>query len=174
MGLSYPESQRLGPHVAALHPDHPGNATAPVPSLPTASVVAAKKVPRTVKNALGQNKTEAAFDRHLADLKVLGKIEHYEWESVNLRLAGRTWLRLDFLVRLRGPRLVFLDVKGKEWEDDAAVKMKVAAEQHQWLATFWVVRRCGASWECRPVLPRTGLGRMVIGDPWLEDSTHVR
>lgn len=75
------------------------------------------------------NKSEAAYARHLEQLKLAGEIARWEFESVKLRLADRTFYTPDFLVMLPDGLIEFHEVKGF-WEDDARVKIKVAAEQH--------------------------------------------
>ena len=164
MGLTRADAERCG--IGHLYPAEGGEAMArtKAPGRPRI----------TGKNGLGQNKTEAAFDRHLADLRAAGRIRDYRWEPFKLRLAAKTYLDVDFVV-LPAPAtavlnvcpLVLIDVKGGPVEDDAAVKMKVAADRFAWLGTFWVVRKAGASWESTPVTPQGGFGRPLPGDQWL-------
>jgi hypothetical protein len=95
-------------------------------------------------NELGQNKTEARFDRKLADLKHGGHIVDYSFESLKFRLAGRTWYTPDFVAALPGGSMIVYEVKGF-WRDDARVKIKVAAEMYphfRWFAVRWV----GGEW----------------------------
>lgn len=166
MGLTYPEAERLG--LAHEHPDHPsrrGQAVPPV-EIP-GNVVPAGKRPRIARvNDKGQNKTEAAFDDYLADLERSGVIQHYAFEPITLRLAAKTRLTLDFAVSF--PKLHLIDVKGGPWEDDAAVKMKVAVDKFSWLAGFWVVRRGprGKGWEFRRVTRLSGLEPVTNGHPF--------
>jgi len=104
----------------------------------------------TVKNELGQNKTEARYDGHLAELKAQGRISDYGFEAFNWRLAGRTWLRIDFAVWLPDGKLIAIDVKGF-MEEDAAVKVKILAEIRPRLPVYlvsyqrgaWTYRVCG-------------------------------
>ena len=117
---------------------------------PPAAATATPKRRGTVRNDLGQNKTEARYDNHLSDLKAVGQVRDYAFESFKFRLAGRTWLTPDFAVWMPDDRLIVIDVKG--WlEDDAAVKVKVLAEMRPRLAVYlvslernaWVYRSCG-------------------------------
>lgn len=75
------------------------------------------------------NKTEAAYASRLSLLRASGEIVDYKFESMNLRLADKTWYKPDFSVYLPNGSMEFHEVKG-HWEDDARVKIKVAAEQY--------------------------------------------
>jgi hypothetical protein len=55
-----------------------------------------------------------------------GEIQAYRFEPIKLRLADRTFYTPDFMV-IRDDQIEFHEVKGF-WEDDARVKIKVAAE----------------------------------------------
>ena len=105
-----------------------------------------KRVVRTTgKNEKGQNKTEAAFDRHLADIKYRGGIKEYWFEAVKFRLAGRCYYTPDFYVIRDDDLHLCYEVKGF-WRDDARVKFKVAAEKFPHI--HWVaVRRINGEWE---------------------------
>lgn len=107
------------------------------------------------------NRTEQAYAAHLAKRKLAGEILGYEFEAVKLRLADNTHLTVDFMVYSASGEIEFHDTKGAKKirrangsagftplvEDDAAVKMKVAAERfpfrfcHAFLTPAgWVVR----------------------------------
>lgn len=73
------------------------------------------------------NKTEQAYANYLEVLRAGGEILWWKYEGMNLRLAPRTYLRIDFNVVLADGTLSMQDVKGFV-EDDALVKLKVAAE----------------------------------------------
>lgn len=62
----------------------------------------------------------------------------FAFEPHKLRLADRTFYTPDFGVLLMDGTFEFHEVKG-HWEDDARVKIKVAAEQH-WMFKFVAVR----------------------------------
>ena len=89
------------------------------------------------------NKTEEAYAQMLELRKRAGEILDYRYEAVKLRLAAKTFLTMDFLVVI--PDAIELhEVKG-HWEDDARVKIKVAAEQYPWFR-FVAVSRIGKAW----------------------------
>src|SRR5262245_38377650 len=73
------------------------------------------------------NKTEARYAFELEVLKRGGKIIWYAFEPITLRLAKRTSYTPDFLVMHNDGSLEFVETKG-HWEDDARVKIKVAAK----------------------------------------------
>ena len=100
---------------------------------PTARV----PTPRHASPAAGLNKTELRYQHLLELMKHAGTIrEHLRHESINLRLATKTWWRPDFPVITLDGRLEFHEIKGF-WRDDARVKFKVAAELYPWF-TFRV------------------------------------
>ena len=157
MGLTYEQACRLG--LGHEHPDHPSNRREPPEPafLPTGTKARLPKV-----NAKGQNKTEARFDAILEGLKHERRIEHYAFESVRLRLAGRTTYAPDFLVV--ADRIIFVEVKG-HMRDDAAVKVKVAAELHPW-AAFFVAFSDKRSFDIRRVTASGGIGRRSVQEWW--------
>lgn len=73
------------------------------------------------------NKTEAAYSSYLDALMAGREILWWKFEGMNLRLAPKTYLRIDFNVVLADGTLEMHEVKGF-MEDDALVKLKVAAE----------------------------------------------
>jgi hypothetical protein len=73
------------------------------------------------------NKTEAAYARYLEARLVAGEILWYSYESMKFRLAGKTFYTPDFPVMLADGSMEMHEVKGF-WEEDARVKIKVAAE----------------------------------------------
>lgn len=84
---------------------------------------------RSVRRKPGEmNQTEAAYADHLEALKLAGEIQDYWFDTVTLRLAKLTRYTPDFLVMLQDDSLECHEVKGGFWEDDARVKIKVAAE----------------------------------------------
>jgi hypothetical protein len=72
------------------------------------------------------NKTEAAYDAHLWSLRHAGDVLWHKFEAVKLRLADNTFYTPDFLVLPASGVLEAHEVKGF-WQDDARVKIKVAA-----------------------------------------------
>ena len=88
------------------------------------------------------NKTEEAYSQVLEARKLEGSIRDWKFEAIKLRLASLTYYSSDFLV-IAGDDVVELhEVKGF-WEDDARVKIKVAAEQFPWFRFVGVTRRKG-------------------------------
>jgi hypothetical protein len=80
------------------------------------------------------NKTEAAYEAHLKHLQMSGEILWYAFDSIKLRLANNTFLSVDFFILTKDFMLQAIDVKGSMAiiTDDAAVKMKLAAEKFPW------------------------------------------
>jgi hypothetical protein len=86
------------------------------------------------------NRLEAKYATQLDMRKRVGEISAYEFEAVKLRLAKGTFLTIDFLVVLTSGAVELHEVKG-HWEDDARVKIKVAAKMFPW----WTIR--GVQWD---------------------------
>lgn len=93
------------------------------------------------------NGTEALYASHLATLKLVGSIKDYYFQPINIRLAKNTFYQPDFMVVSESGEMEFHEVKAgmrnKQKpkrnpelapafvpivEDDALVKIKVAAE----------------------------------------------
>ncbi len=74
------------------------------------------------------NRLEADYAQTLNFLKLAGEITNWYYERVNLCLAPKTWLKIDFMVIQADGLIEFHEVKGGHWEDDARVKIKVAAK----------------------------------------------
>lgn len=93
------------------------------------------------------NKTEAAYAAHLELLKVAGDVQWYRFEGVKLRLADNTFYTPDFAVMAVDGVMEMHEVKGY-WEDDARVKVKVAAEQYPFRFVGLTVRakKAGGGW----------------------------
>lgn len=87
---------------------------------------------KTRMQALGRlktgemNKTEAAYFAHLGNLQHAGEILWFKFEGVKLRLADNTFYTCDFAVLAADSAMEMHEVKGF-WQDDARVKIKVAA-----------------------------------------------
>lgn len=84
------------------------------------------------------NKTERKYADHLESLKMAGEIQHYAFDSMKFRLADKTFYSPDFIVLKANGELEAHEVKG-HWEDDARVKIKVAASIHPipFIAVKW-------------------------------------
>jgi hypothetical protein len=90
------------------------------------------------------NKTELAYEAHLFARKAAGEIAWYKFEGVKLRLADNTFYSPDFAVMLASGEMQIHEVKGF-WQDDARVKIKVAAELYPF--QFIAVKKGKAGWE---------------------------
>ena len=92
-----------------------------------------RRVPPVLDPETRMNKTEARYAAHLEALLQAGEIVAYRFEALKFRLAKRTFLKTDFLV-VKWTRMEVYDVKADSghWEDDARVKMKVAAALYPW------------------------------------------
>lgn len=101
------------------------------------------------------NKLEAAYERDvLLPRKLAGEIAWYRYEAAKFRLTDTdklTTLTPDFLVMLANGDLEVHETKGF-MEEDAAVKLKVFADQypfrvylvkHPNKATGWVITEIG-------------------------------
>jgi hypothetical protein len=90
------------------------------------------------------NKTEAAYAAELELQKRAGEIIWYAFEGIKLRLADRTFLTPDFFLMRADFELECREVKGF-WEDDARVKIKVAASMFPF--RFTAVKKTKQGWE---------------------------
>ncbi len=96
------------------------------------------------------NKTEAAYAAHLESMRAAGQVLWFRFEGLKLRLADNTFLTVDFAVMVADGRLEMHDCKGSKaiYQDDAKVKMKVAAEQYPFVfrVAFPKPKREGGGW----------------------------
>jgi hypothetical protein len=88
------------------------------------------------------NKMEKAYANVLETRKRDGLIRDFKFEALKLRLADLTFVTFDYLVIAADDVLELHEVKGF-WEDDARVKVKVAAEQFPWFRFLGITRRRG-------------------------------
>lgn len=72
------------------------------------------------------NKSEAKYAAELELQRAAGTIAWWKFEGVKLRLADGCFYSPDFAVMLSNGELEMHEVKGF-WQDDARVKVKVAA-----------------------------------------------
>lgn len=75
------------------------------------------------------NRYEAAYAGDLELLRLKGEVDRWMYEAVKLRLAPKTFFTPDFVVVKADGYLELHEVKG-HWEEDARIKMKVAAEMY--------------------------------------------
>ncbi|QTH79818.1 endonuclease I-like superfamily protein [Klebsiella phage vB_KpnP_ZX1] len=96
------------------------------------------------------NATEAKFANYLRGLEITGEILWWRHEGIKLQLADNTTLNVDFNVMYADGLLVMIDVKGAKAiiEEDAKVKMKVAAEQFPFVFRYAFPRqkKDGGGW----------------------------
>jgi hypothetical protein len=94
------------------------------------------------------NKTEAAYERDLKDAVSLGDVLWYRFEGLKLRLADSTFYTPDFAVMLANGQIECHEVKGF-WQDDARVKIKVAAEMYpfRFIAVKPLSKKAGGGWQ---------------------------
>ena len=94
--------------------------------------------PRFYLRSQGMNKLEAEYAQLLGLLKHGGSILDWRYEPIKLRLAHNTFYTPDFLV-IQSDGFEFHETKGF-MRDDAAVKLKVAAQTYPWF-TFILVQK---------------------------------
>jgi hypothetical protein len=94
------------------------------------------------------NKTEAAYSQFLETEKHLGSVIWYRFEGMKFRLADNTFYTPDFAVMLSSGEVEIHEVKGF-WEDDAKVKIKVAADLYpfKFKAVKKKAQKHGGGWE---------------------------
>lgn len=91
----------------------------------------------------GMNALESAYDTVLRARQRAGEVAWYRFEGIKLRLADKTFYTPDFAVMLADGTIELHETKGF-WEDDARVKIKVAAEMYPF--RFLGIRRVKGDW----------------------------
>lgn len=101
------------------------------------------------------NRTETAYSEVLEIRRLAGEIIAWQYEPVKLRLADNTYYTPDFQVIAVGGLVEFHEVKAAMangaplYEDDARVKIKVAAEQHwmyRFIGAYLLPKKAGGGW----------------------------
>jgi hypothetical protein len=92
----------------------------------------------------GMNQTEKRYAERLEALRINGTVRLWAFEKVKIRLADNTFYTPDFFVVMADDTIEFHETKGF-WEDDARVKIKVAAETFP--ARFLAARLVKGVWE---------------------------
>lgn len=105
--------------------------------------IRAKASRRNFRKDREMNKLEAAYAARLESLKLAGEIADYRFECLKLRLADNTFYAPDFMVLRPDGEFEIHEVKG-HWEDDARVKIKVAAELYPF--KFIAARKEKGAW----------------------------
>jgi hypothetical protein len=104
----------------------------------------AKGQPRRLPGTM--NGLEKKYAGELELRKLAGEIIDWQFEAVKLRLADNTFYTPDFAVMLITGAMECHEVKGGHWEDDARVKIKVAARMFP--MRFFAFQRRKGEW-CR-------------------------
>lgn len=105
--------------------------------------ICAKTSRRNFRKDREMNKLEAEYATRLEALKGVGQIADYRFECLKLRLADNTFYAPDFMVLKPDGAFEIHEVKG-HWEDDARVKIKVAAELYPF--KFIAARKVKGAW----------------------------
>lgn len=94
------------------------------------------------------NKTELSYQQTLELLKHSGEVLWYRFEGLKLRLADNTFYTPDFAVMRADGTIECHEVKGF-WQDDARVKIKVAADAYpfKFFAVKALPKKSGGGWE---------------------------
>ncbi len=94
------------------------------------------------------NKSEAAYDAHLAAEQQAGRVLWRKFEGLKLRLADSTFYTPDFAVMAGDGVLECHEVKGW-WGDDDRAKIKVAADLYplRFVAVRARPKKDGGGWE---------------------------
>jgi hypothetical protein len=90
------------------------------------------------------NKLESEYGNYLETLKRVGAIVWYKFEAMKLRLANNTFYTPDFMVMKADGQLEAHETKGF-WEDDARVKIKVAASLYPF--QFYGITKDKSGWK---------------------------
>lgn len=141
--------EQLAEHLA-----REGVPGAPVPPADTSNPPFKLPGNEAARFALGRlpagvmNKTEAAYDAHLWLKRHAGTVLWHKFEAIKLRLADNTFYTCDFAVLPDTGVLEMHEVKGF-WQDDAKVKIKVAASIYPFVfkAVKAVAKKHGGGWE---------------------------
>ena len=138
----------------ADHLEKTGTVGSPRPVDTSSPPFAAPTTPKTRMQALGRlkvgemNKTEAQYFSHLQQRLFAGDILWFKFEGVKLRLADNTFYTCDFTVLPADAVMEMHEVKGF-WQDDARVKIKVAAALYpfRFKAVTPRAKKHGGGWE---------------------------
>lgn len=130
---------------------HKGRRAA-VPARPAAAPATAQGLRALGRLKTGErNKTEAAYEQHLEAQRRAGEVLWYRFEGIKLRLADNTFLTPDFAVMRADGQMELHDVKGARavFQDDAKVKMKVAADSYPFVFRVAFPRKVkdGGGWD---------------------------
>lgn len=107
-----------------------------------------RRIARGQRKPGQMNKLETDYAGYLREAQIGGEIDWYAYEGIKLRLADATFYTPDFFVMNRAGELECHEVKGY-WEDDARVKIKVAATlfPFRFRAVTRVTKKDGGGWK---------------------------
>lgn len=102
---------------------------------------------RKVRKPGHMNGLETRYAHYLEEERAAGRVDWWRFEPCGLRLAEGCTYNPDFMVVLSDGTIEIHETKGR-WEDDALVKIKIAAETYpvfvfrafQWVRGAWQVR----------------------------------
>lgn len=100
-----------------------------------------------------KNMTEQRFeDEVLRPRMIAGEILWYRFDGIKLRLADNTFLTVDYAVLPADGVLTMIDVKGAAAivQEDARVKMRVAADQYPFLFQL-AFPQAGGGWTIKDI-----------------------
>lgn len=95
-----------------------------------------------------KNKTEQAYELEVLKPAMQdGSVSWYRFEGVKLRLADNTFYTPDYCVMRSDGTMEMHEVKGF-WQDDARVKIKVAADMYplKFIAVKRQAKKNGGGW----------------------------
>ena len=95
-----------------------------------------------------KNKTEEAYELEVLKPAMQdGSISWYRFEGIKLRLADNTFYTPDYCVMRSDGTMEMHEVKGF-WQDDARVKIKVAADMYplKFIAVKRQAKKNGGGW----------------------------
>ena len=93
-------------------------------------------------NTEEMNKLESEYAACLNLQKAAGEILDWKYESVKLKLASKTFYTPDFQVITADGFVEYHETKGF-WEDDARVKIKMAAAAFPWFKFIAIQKKKG-------------------------------
>ncbi len=95
-----------------------------------------------------RNRTEAAYEKFLQEQQIVGLIQWFRFEGMKFRLADNTFYTPDFAVMASNGQIELHEVKGF-WQDDARVKIKVAAGAYpfRFIAVKPRPKKDGGGWQ---------------------------
>lgn len=112
---------------------------------------------RAARQPPAMNGLERAYAERLELLRSAGEIRTWRFEAVKLRLGRHCHYTPDFVVVTAADVVELHEVKG-HWEDDARVKIRVAAELYPWWRFLAITGKKGQDWQVEELDPYEVLG----------------